>query len=923
MGRWSLSAAIAAITVGIVCITVQMDARAETSASANLIYNHSFERLHDGAVDGWTGSNAGLCTKHAHTGQHSLQVDPSGEMMALGIATLPTFKYTIRGFFQSSEAERSGFLIRYYADDEEAIDEQRIPVPEANDGWQKIEQIVEVPFGAKCMSVGVYNNAETPLFCDDLTATELYQFRPPKTDLPPVIDGSLDDPCWEGASVGDEDWITVHGEVARQQTRVFCCYDDDHLYIAFRLYTCCPHELKAVETRDDFYVWRDESAEVFIDPGHDHASYCELEINSRNVEYDAWSFDRSWECIWEHEVGLEDDAWICEMAIDLASFEQKDAFGEPSGRFPLPSSGVWGINFSRNDSITGESSSWPNSGRSFHNTHRYGHMLAFEPCRSEEYGAEADYRMKHVQRALTPIQYTIEQHSSRDLAESIAANLAEIRPHLESAATKLTRARQKNSLNNDFDQWVDLNTLLTEIENETARLKDEIQPFRARGYWADTLGQTVDMAVSISAEPVEAETCIDTWRAGSSLPIHLGRADIAGFSAVIDSFGSLKNIKASARVETLGEFPVQITRTPGRQDHESYRWPRPEVNLKADQRAVLWIPIVTEEDVLPGQYRGVLQVTADDQPTIKQPFTVRVWDFEVPRSNELQLSVLSPEFSAADITAELAGYGVPAGSVAVWAVPKLNAGEEYSTEAIDRLVAEARAKCHRFKIQRPELSGYLLGVLGPEAGQIKRYERLYTRLAEELPEWPLIQVVNAAQGELQEYERLDEWVDIWALSGSIWDKTELGRTDEADERWLYYELPFTDGKKNRLADARIQPWVAQYIGAAGIVWGDSTKSGISFPMFEMYCRMIALGHRDCDYFNYIDTLIGDELRKKAGNHWRLRSNARLATLLRGFSVLSPTYYHADYIAMQARRIQCGKVIERIHRHLAPLGPAER
>lgn len=917
MDRWSLSATITVIAVGMLCVCGHADTQSQKSASANLIYNHSFERLHDGAVDGWTGSNAELCTTRAHTGQHSLQVEPSGVMAALGIATLPTLKYTVRGFFQAPEADASGFLIRYYADDEECVDEQRISIPQASETWQEIEQVVEVPFRAKCISVGVYNDGQTPVFCDNVTATELYQFRPPKTNSPPVIDGRLDDPCWEGASVGDEDWITVHGEVAQQQTRVFCCYDDDHLYIGFRLYTCRPHDLKAVETRDDFYVWRDESAEVFIDPGHDHASYCELEINSRNVEYDAWSFDRSWECIWEHEVGVEDDAWICEMAIDLASFEHKDAFGEPSGRFPLPSYGVWGINFSRNDSITGESSSWPNTGRSFHNTHRYGHMLAFEPCRSEAYGAQADYRMETVRKKLMQVQYLMQQTAAEDWPECIAADIAQIQQHFDSVDTKLAEVQHMNSPDNNFDQWTAVNVLLTEVESETVRLDDAIQPFRSQAYWSSVLDQTANMAVSISPEPLDSDSCIDTWRAGSSLAVHLGRGDISGFGAVIDGFGSLKNVRASAEVEPLGQFPIQITKAPGAQDHESYRWPRPQIDLEAGQRAIVWIPVVTQDDVRPGRYSGVLEVKADNHPTIEQPFTVRVRDFKVPRSDELQLSVFSPDFTAADITAELAGYGVPAGSVAVWAVPELQGDEEYSADDIERLVADAEAKCSRFKMMRPELSGYIVGVLDPAPGQIGCYARLYRRLSEKLPEWPMMQVLNVASTELEEYRRLDDWVDVWALSGSIWEQTELGQLDEDDERWLYYELPCTEGK-NRLADARIQPWIAQYIGAAGIVWGGSTKGCISFPMFEMYCRMIALGHRDCDYFNYINTLMDERLREKAGNHWRLRSNARLATLLRGFSVLSPTYYHADYSAMRDRRIQCGKIIERIHRHLEPL-----
>jgi hypothetical protein len=906
--------AVLVLATALIACLAGIRADAAEAEKPNLVYNHSFERLRDGAPDGWFHTAVRATAKTARTGQRSLVVEPGAQISSMGIASLPTLKYRVGGFFRPGDVKDCGLMVSYYDTQGETIGTEKMPVPTTGDEWISIESLVEVPFGAGGLTVGVYNDGDRPVYADDISALEWYQFRPPKTDDPPVIDGRLNDECWKGAGVGEEDWITVDGKVAKQQTRVFACYDNDHLYVGFRLYTARPHDLKSVETRDDFYVWRDESAEVFIDPGHDHASYCELEVNSNNVEYDAWSFDRSWECIWDHEVGLEDDAWICEIAIDLASFEYPNAAGEPSGRFQLPEHGVWGINFSRNDSITGESSSWPNSGRSFHNTHRYGHMMAFEPLRTDEYTAQANYRLQKLHEQLMPAEYVIRKN--RDTAcTATAARVDDAEAMAQAISEQMAAARGLLDTAKRFDDWVQVNNALCDAESIARCLDDQIQPLIAQNDWSRIMDRPVQMAVSISPTPVDpADGCQD-WQATTELGVHLGRGDISGFSAIVDGFGDVNDVTVRADVETIGQLPVQIIQAPpGAPAHESYRWPAPKIDLQAGQRIVVWVPVQTGDEIPAGAYEGILKVTAQGQPPLKQPFTVHVWDFEIPRSETLKLSVISPDFTAEDISAELAGYGVPAGSVAVWKAPQPASGDGYSDEELDEIVADAKAACRQFAQMRPELSGYILGVQHPRAELTAEYAGLYNRLEDELGEWSITQIVN---GTPEGLAALDPWVDIWALSASAWEECELGR-DEADERWLYYELPAAEKAcANRLSDARIQPWVARYIEADGIVWGGATKT-TPFPMFEMYCRMIALGHRDCDYFDYLNTLLREGLRDKAGNHWRLRSNARMALLLRGFSVLTPTEYDADYQEMRQRHIRCGKLIERVRRHLRPL-----
>ena len=93
---------------------------------------------------------------------------------------------------------------------------------------------------------------------------------------------------------------------------------------------------------------------------------------------------------------------------------------------------------------------------------------------------------------------------------------------------------------------------------------------------------------------------------------------------------------------------------------------------------------------------------------------------------------------------------------------------------------------------------------------------------------------------------------------------------------------------------------------------------ISLPVFEMCCRLLAIGHRDCDYFYHLQqTLIGERLRAKTGHHWRLTAEARMASRLYPTAVISPQWYTADYLSLLAQRERCQEVILRAERHLRP------
>ncbi|MFW6157104.1 MAG: sugar-binding protein, partial [Armatimonadota bacterium] len=163
----------------------------------------------------------------------------------------------------------------------------------------------------------------------------LYQHEIPRVTEPPVIDGDLSDACWdENASIGDAYWGMYNqpGD-ARMATHVWCAYDDENLYAAFRCETPDVSRLVTKITERDGYAWRDDSAEIFFDIGHDHNSYYEYIVTPNEVVFDSkWFYEggqwlTDWDYIGEWKTSTEPGAWIVEIRLSLESYEKRDLRG--------------------------------------------------------------------------------------------------------------------------------------------------------------------------------------------------------------------------------------------------------------------------------------------------------------------------------------------------------------------------------------------------------------------------------------------------------------------------------------------------------------------------------------------------------------------------------------------------------------------
>lgn len=197
----------------------------------------------------------------------------------------------------------------------------------------------------------------------------------PKIDVPPTIDGRVDEDVWQSAPVVNLS-ITETGDAPERSTKARMCWDDNNLYISFE---CTDPQIWATLTKHDDPIYNEDVVEAFLDPDGDLKTYIELEVSPKNVTFDA-SFDaengrplgsdeaRNWTCEGMRTavtVNETDQRWSVEIAVPFASLDR-----------PTPSPGeMWRGNLYRIDyrPEPAEFQAWsPTMARNYHRTERFG-----------------------------------------------------------------------------------------------------------------------------------------------------------------------------------------------------------------------------------------------------------------------------------------------------------------------------------------------------------------------------------------------------------------------------------------------------------------------------------------------------------------------------------------------------------------------
>lgn len=192
-----------------------------------------------------------------------------------------------------------------------------------------------------------------------------------RTAAAPVLDGALDDVCWQQTIELTPFVLMNQRDLASEQTRAYVAWDDAALYLAFRCEESCldpvNNQLAAfrakVTEKDNDAIYSDDCVMVLLDPGGDCKTILDLCVNAAGTVADAkasgddpWSCrDRTWEYGGELAARTYPGFWVVELAIPFASL------GGP----PKPGA-AWRLCLGRVQQNRKEKSTWQPLANGFH-----------------------------------------------------------------------------------------------------------------------------------------------------------------------------------------------------------------------------------------------------------------------------------------------------------------------------------------------------------------------------------------------------------------------------------------------------------------------------------------------------------------------------------------------------------------------------
>jgi hypothetical protein len=173
-------------------------------------------------------------------------------------------------------------------------------------------------------------------------APEKKQYKATHIELPPVINGILDEELWQKGTWVDD--FTQHepynGRKASQRTEFCVLFDDNNLYVGIKAFDTAPDSIVNRLTRRD-QVDGDIVA-LIVDSYHDLRTGFLFGVSSSGVKFDQMftndgeNEDSSWDPNWWVKTSINGEGWVAEMKIPFSQV-----------RFEKNSGDVWGLQYAR------------------------------------------------------------------------------------------------------------------------------------------------------------------------------------------------------------------------------------------------------------------------------------------------------------------------------------------------------------------------------------------------------------------------------------------------------------------------------------------------------------------------------------------------------------------------------------------------
>ena len=173
-------------------------------------------------------------------------------------------------------------------------------------------------------------------------------------EVPPSLDGFVNDKVWENAAVIDEFYQREPnpGEPVSEKTEFCFLYDNNNIYVGFRCYDK-PGGITAKELARDVSLGDDDRIQVIFDTYLDGRTGYWFQVGPRGSIGDAMvsengkDFNKSWDGMWDGKARITDTGWEGEMVIPFKTL------GFNKGQ------DTWGLKLIRHIKRKSESSYWP------------------------------------------------------------------------------------------------------------------------------------------------------------------------------------------------------------------------------------------------------------------------------------------------------------------------------------------------------------------------------------------------------------------------------------------------------------------------------------------------------------------------------------------------------------------------------------
>jgi len=187
-----------------------------------------------------------------------------------------------------------------------------------------------------------------------------FQYHIHKTSERITIDGIMQEAVWKNAEVATSFAMVLPMDtsIAKVPTEVRMTYDNDNLYIIATCYKSVAGKDMVESLKRDWNFGKNDNFIVFMDTYGDLTNGFAFGANAAGAQwdgtmYEGGSVDLNWDNKWTSNITNDANKYIWEASIPFKSIRYKAGIKE------------WGINFSRNDLITTEKSSWAPVPRQF------------------------------------------------------------------------------------------------------------------------------------------------------------------------------------------------------------------------------------------------------------------------------------------------------------------------------------------------------------------------------------------------------------------------------------------------------------------------------------------------------------------------------------------------------------------------------